>query len=209
MRLGPGEIIGLVGPNGSGKTTLINIISGLYKPDAGRILLQGASVVGLPSHQLARRGVNRTFQSPKPFNSLTVEQNLRVAWNNCGRDRTIAEILELLELGDVASRRASELPGVVQKRVDLARALVTGPRLLLVDELGAGLTPAELDDLARLLRGLAREWGMALMVVEHLVGFLQKVTEEVLVLSSGEVIFTGKLSDALDDDTVLRVFLGS
>lgn len=209
MSLAAGELIGLVGPNGSGKTTLINVISGLYKPDSGRIRLQGSDVVGLPSHRLARRGVNRTFQSPKPFGILTVEENLRVARNNCGHGRSIAEVLELLELTDVAGRHASELPGVVQKRVDLARALVTGPRLLLVDELGAGLTPAELDDLARLLRGLASDWGVALMVVEHLMGFLQKVTEEVLVLSSGEVIFTGRLSDAVEDETVLRVFLGS
>jgi branched-chain amino acid transport system ATP-binding protein len=212
MSLDRGRIVGLVGPNGSGKTTLINVISGLYKPDAGRILIEGADVVGLSPHRLARRGVNRTFQSPKPFAGLTVEENLHVAWNNCGHERTrhaISDVLELLGLTDLAGRKASELPGVMQKRVDLARALVTGAKLLLVDELGAGLTAAELDDLARLLRRLAVEWGMGLIVVEHLMGFLQKVTEEVLVLSSGEVIFRGRLSEAVENETVLRVFLGS
>ena len=155
LSLAPGEILGLVGPNGSGKTTCINVISGLYPADGGEVQFQGRSISGLPSHRLARLGINRTFQVPKPFMTLTVRENVAVA-NAYGRhpDGRIAldALLASLDLAGLAERRADELNSAQQKMLDLARALATGPRLLLIDELAAGLNPTELDGIAVRLR---------------------------------------------------------
>src|SRR6476661_8204776 len=150
-----GEILGLVGPNGSGKTTAINVISGLYAPDRGEVVFDQASVGGLASHKLVHRGINRTFQIPKPFLSLTVRENIAVALAY-GRAEvappTMAELLEEYRLAEVADRPASELNSAQQKMLDLVRALATRPRLLLLDELAAGLNPTELDWIAERIK---------------------------------------------------------
>jgi branched-chain amino acid transport system ATP-binding protein len=201
-----GEILGLVGPNGSGKTTVINVISGLLVPTSGRVLLEGQEVSGKAPFRLARRGINRTFQIPKPFPALTARENLEVAHH--GSALADGEILELVGLGGRAERLAGELTASDQKRLDLARALVTGPRLLLVDELGAGLSKTELDELAVILRRLVAELGMTMVVVEHLMGFLEQVADRVTVLNAGAVIFSGGLAEALADPAVIKVFIG-
>src|SRR5271169_2656643 len=178
-----GEILGLVGPNGSGKTTCINVISGLYGPDGGAIAYRGRSIGGLKSHKLVHLGINRTFQVPKPFLTLTVRENVEVAatyGRSGGTALDVEALLASLELDAQASRPAGELNSVQQKMLDLARALATNPRLLCIDELAAGLNPAELDRVAERLRALARE-GMALLVVEHLMGFIDHVTDRVIV----------------------------
>jgi len=207
LSLSAGEVLGLVGPNGSGKTTVINVISGLLAPSSGQVLFDGEKVSGLAPYRLARRGINRTFQIPKPFADLTVLENLQVA----ARRGTLShhEILELVGLVGRERRRARELTASDQKRLDLARALVTGPRLMLVDELGAGLSKAELDELAAILRRIASEFGIALLVVEHLMGFLEQLTDRVMVLDAGTTIFSGSLADALADPTVIKVFIGA
>lgn len=207
LTLAPGEVLGLVGPNGSGKTTLINVISGLLKPTSGQVNFEQATVSGHSSYRIARRGINRTFQIPKPFGALTVQENLQVAIRS-GTDVSIEETLELVGLVGVQQRLAATLTAADQKRLDLARALATNPRLLLVDELGAGLSVSELDDLAAVLRRLVQERGISLLVVEHLLGFLGKVTDRVVVLNAGQVIFSGSLADAISDDEVVRVFIG-
>jgi branched-chain amino acid transport system ATP-binding protein len=201
-----GEVLGLVGPNGSGKTTVINVISGLLAPTSGRVLLDGHDVSGKAPFRLARRGINRTFQIPKPFPALTARENLEVAHH--GGTLSDGEILELVGLGGRAERLAGELTASDQKRLDLARALVTGPRVLLVDELGAGLSKTELDELAVILRRLVAELGMTMVVVEHLMGFLEQVADRVTVLNAGAVIFSGGLSEALADPAVIKVFIG-
>ena len=206
LRVSRGEVLGLVGPNGSGKTTVINVISGLLRPSTGEVLLQGERVSGLPPHRLARKGINRTFQIPKPFLELTVSENLRVAVH--ASKLSDAEILALVGLDGRGARLAGELTASDQKRLDLARALVTGPRLLLVDELGAGLSKSELDELAAVLRRLVTDLGITLLVVEHLLGFLEQVTDKVTVLNAGAIIFSGALSEALADSTVIKVFIG-
>ncbi|XAS76890.1 ABC transporter ATP-binding protein [Dermatophilaceae bacterium Sec6.4] len=207
LTLAPGEVLGLVGPNGSGKTTLINVISGLLKPTSGQVDFEHATVSGHSSYRIARRGINRTFQIPKPFGTLTVQENLQVAIRS-GTDVSIEDTLELVGLVGVQQRLAATLTAADQKRLDLARALATNPRLLLVDELGAGLSVSELDDLAAVLRRLVQERGISLLVVEHLLGFLGKVTDRVVVLNAGQVIFSGSLADAISDDEVVRVFIG-
>jgi branched-chain amino acid transport system ATP-binding protein len=206
----PGEILGLVGPNGSGKTTAINVISGLYAPDGGEVTFDGASIGGVASHRLVHNGINRTFQVPKPFMSLTVRENVKVALAY-GRAAvappTIAELLDEYRLAEFADRPASELNSAQQKMLDLTRALATRPRLLLLDELAAGLNPAELDWIAGRIKALAAS-GVAIIVVEHLMGFIEHITDRVIVLNAGKEIFEGKLAAAVKEPQVIEVFLG-
>jgi len=210
FHLKPGEILGLVGPNGSGKTTCINVISGLYPPDGGSVRFAGRSIGGLPSHRLVHLGINRTFQVPKPFMTLTVRENVEVA-NTYGRHPQgtidLTQLLHLLDLAPMTERRAEELNSAQQKMLDLARALATGPRLLLVDELAAGLNPAELDRVAARLKEIARS-GVALLVIEHLMGFIDQITDRVVVMNAGKEIFEGVMADAVNDKRVVEVFLG-
>ncbi|HTP59551.1 MAG TPA: ABC transporter ATP-binding protein, partial [Spirochaetia bacterium] len=189
LELAAGEIMGLVGPNGSGKTTLVNIISGLYRPDKGEVTLRGQRVTGLAPHRLARAGLNRTFQVPKPFHTLTVLENVLVAAHHTGQSPDQAgKALEVAGLSDMAGRPAGSLNVGQQKLLDLARALATNPRVLFIDELGAGLGPAELEHVAGKLARIA-ESGIALVVIEHLMAFLNQVTTRVLVMNAGAGIF--------------------
>ena len=210
FRVGAGEILGLVGPNGSGKTTCINVISGLYRPDAGTVLFEGRPIGGLPSHRLVHAGINRTFQVPRPFLTLTVRENVAIALTY-GRSRNpvsgIDALLASLDLAAFADQPAAELNSAQQKMLDLARALATGPRLLLIDELAAGLNPAELERVAGKLKELARS-GIALVVVEHLMGFIDQITDRIIVMNAGKEIFEGRLADAFKNPQVVEVFLG-
>jgi len=204
-----GEILGLVGPNGSGKTTAINVISGLYAPDGGEVALDGASIGAVASHRLVHRGINRTFQIPKPFLSLTVRQNVEVAlaYGGAVEAPAMADLLDGYRLTEVADRPATDLNNAQQKMLDLVRALATRPRLLLLDELAAGLNPAELDWIAERIKALAKG-GMAIIVVEHLMGFIEHITDRVIVLNAGKEIFEGKLAVAVKVPQVIEVFLG-
>jgi branched-chain amino acid transport system ATP-binding protein len=210
FHVAPGEILGLVGPNGSGKTTAINVISGLYAPDGGRVTFDGRAIGGMPSHRLVHLGINRTFQVPKPFLSLTVRQNIEVALaygRSAAAPPPIEALLEDYRLADVADRPAQDLNNVQQKTLDLVRALATGPRLLLLDELAAGLNPTELDWMAGRIKSLARS-GMAIIVVEHLMGFIEQITDRVIVMNAGKEIFEGTLAVAVKVPEVIEVFLG-
>lgn len=207
----PGEVLGLVGPNGSGKTTCINVITGLYRPDGGSIQYQGRSIGGLAAHRLVHLGINRSFQIPKPFKSLTVRQNIEVAMTYGRNDKDLSDmepLMQFLELDRHADRLAGELTSAQQKMLDLARALATRPKLLCVDELGAGLNPSELAHVAERLREVARS-GIALLVVEHLMDFVDQVTDRLIVLSAGKDIFSGTLSQAVGNAQVVEVFLGA
>jgi branched-chain amino acid transport system ATP-binding protein len=205
-----GEILGLVGPNGSGKTTAINVISGLYAPDGGEVTLDGISIGGVASHRLVHRGINRTFQMPKPFLSLTVRENIQVALSY-GRAEvtppTMSELLEEYRLAEAANRPGADLNSAQQKMLDLTRALATRPRPLLLDELAAGLNSAELDWIAGRIKALAAT-GMAVIVVEHLMGFIEHITDRIIVLNAGKEIFEGKLAAAVKEPQVIEVFLG-
>ena len=207
--LAPGEVLGLVGPNGSGKTTCINVIAGLYAADEGRVTFGGTVLAAGAAHRRAGLGINRTFQSPHPFGSLTVAENVAVAagYGGAGKGVDVKALLESLQLDGVAGRPAGELNSAQQKALDLARALATAPRLLLVDELAAGLNPAELGRMADRLRALAAG-GMALLVVEHLMGFIDQVTDRVVVMNAGKEIFGGSMREAARDAEVMRVYLG-
>jgi branched-chain amino acid transport system ATP-binding protein len=208
FNVAPGEILGLVGPNGSGKTTTINIISGVHHPDTGRILFQGQELRRLPPFRLARLGVNRTFQTPKTFRDMTAQENIAVA-AHFGRAHhaDIPAILAEIGLSKQSDLLAGSLTVNQQKMLDLGRALATDPKLLLVDEIGAGLNPSELGGVATLLEKLAAR-GVALIVVEHLLDFLNRITNRVIVLGAGKMLFEGALKDASRDKDVVAAFIG-
>ena len=208
LTVAAGEIVGLIGPNGSGKTTFINVVSGLLPADGGTVKVGGIAVTTLPAHRRVGRGINRTFQVPKPFSSLTVRQNLEVASYGAQGPADLDALLDSVELGGATARRlAGELTSAQQKMLDLARALATRPRLLLVDELACGFNPAELEHVAARLRALA-ESGLGLVVVEHLMPFIDRITHRVVVMNAGRAIFGGSLREAIRDRQVIEVFLG-
>ncbi len=203
-----GEIVGLVGPNGCGKTTLVNVASGIYPLDSGRILLDGKDITHMPTHRRVLHGVNRTFQVPKPLSDMTVEENIDLAWYFGGRHSYArSSVLERTNLSETKGKVASMLTTAQQKRLDLARALATNPKVLFVDELGAGLSPSELSEISTMLKEIART-GVALVVVEHLLGFLESLTSRVVVLEAGREIFEGALKEAIRNERVIEVFLG-
>ena len=205
----PGEIVGLVGPNGSGKTTTINVISGLLQADEGEVDFQGHKINRLPMHQRSHLGINRTFQVPKVFRDMTARENIEVAARAVHLPMSeIDPILHDIGLLELASRQAGSLTVNQQKLLDLGRALATRPKLLLVDEIGAGLSPAELHVIADLLQKLSAR-GIAMIVVEHLLEFLNRITERVIVLGAGRMLFEGPLSAASRDPEVIAAFIGA
>ena len=205
----PGEIVGLVGPNGSGKTMTIIVISGLLQADEGTIDFLGHKINRLPMHRRAHLGINRTFQVPKVFRDMTVRENIEVAARSVRLpDHEIGPILEEIGLADMAARQAGALTVNQQKLLDLGRALATRPKLLLVDEIGAGLNPAELNVMADLLQRLSAR-GVAMIVVEHLLDFLNRITGRVIVLGAGRMLFEGPLATASRDPEVIAAFIGA
>ncbi|HUA09866.1 MAG TPA: ABC transporter ATP-binding protein [Candidatus Acidoferrales bacterium] len=204
----PGEILGLVGPNGSGKTTAINVISGVYHADGGSVTFCGQRIDRLPRFRRVPLGINRTFQVPKPFHAMTVRENVEVAaYFGAHVPVDVDAVLEEIELAPHADDLAGGLTVNQQKRLDLGRALATQPKLLLVDEIGAGLNPGELNVIAGLLSKLAAR-GIALVVVEHLLDFLNRIANRVMVLSAGRMLFEGTLQDASRNPDVVAAFIG-
>jgi len=204
----PSEILGLVGPNGSGKTTAINVISGIYHADAGSVWFDGRRIDRVPSFRRVPLGINRTFQVPKPFHAMTVRENVEVAaYFGAHAPVDIDAVLTQVDLEGQADLLASGLNVNQQKRLDLGRALATSPKLLLVDEIGAGLNPGELTIIADLLRNLAAR-GIALIVVEHLLEFLNRIAHRVIVLSAGRMLFEGTLEGASRNPDVVAAFIG-
>ena len=216
LDLPAGQILGLIGPNGSGKTTLFNLISGLYRPDAGRIRLEDADVTGLPPPRLCKLGIARTFQLVRPFHHLTVLENVAVGrayGREAARTRRQSEgeafaVLERVGLADRARRPARSLTLVDRKRLELARALATRPTLLLLDELLAGLNPSEVLVALELIAEI-RATGVTIIMVEHLVKPLFGLSDRVAVLSAGEKIAEGPPAAVASDPRVVDAYLGT
>jgi branched-chain amino acid transport system ATP-binding protein len=212
----PGEILGLIGPNGAGKTTLVNLITGLDRPNAGDVLFFGQSVRRLPPHARGRLGLARTFQVVKPLLGMTVRENVMVGalFGTAGHTRDMAEAgrqadAALATVGLDAKTQApvEELTLADRKALELARALATGPRLLLLDEVMAGLNPVETDAKIALLRRL-NEAGLTLLVIEHVMKVVMSLSHRVLVLHHGQQIAQGPPAEVARDEGVIRAYLG-
>lgn len=224
-----GEIVGLIGPNGAGKTSLFNCVSGLYRPQSGSIRVAGTEVVGLARHRVASLGVGRTFQNLGLFSTQTVLENVlagayhttrggywatalalpRIARTEATVRRDALALLDALGLAGVATRIAGTLPFGTLKRVELARALLSSPRLLLVDEPANGLIHSEVAELGTTLRSLARERGTAILLVEHHMGLVMSTCDRVVVLDFGRLIAEGRPTDVARDPAVVAAYLGS
>jgi branched-chain amino acid transport system ATP-binding protein len=213
FEVGEGEIVGLIGPNGAGKTTLFNVITGVYLADAGRVLVRGENVTGEPAHRLCRRGVARTFQISKPFVNLTVLQTVRIGALNRLQDMKTAtgralEVLAQVGLVDKRDHLGRQLTVVERKRLELARALATGPALLLLDEVAAGLRPPEIQEMIALVRRVSAE-GVGVLIIEHVLEAVMRLSARIVVLNHGEVIAQGRPEELVKDARVVAAYLGA
>jgi branched-chain amino acid transport system ATP-binding protein len=227
FEVGPGEMLAIIGPNGAGKTTIVNCLSGAYAPEAGRIELDGESLLGRGIHQ-ARLGVARTFQEPGLFGSLTVLENILLGRHLLMRTGFIAgalwlgrarreerehrdcveEVIDFLDLGRVRERAVGGLPFGIRKRVELARALAAEPRLLLLDEPAAGMSPEETADMAHRIAEYRERLQLSTILVEHDIGFVMGLADRVLVLDFGRAVAIGTPAEVQRDERVIDAYLG-
>jgi branched-chain amino acid transport system ATP-binding protein len=212
LRVLPGRITALIGPNGAGKTTLFSIISGFLRPDHGRIVYDGADIIGTPPHRLARRGVARTFQIVQPFAGLSVRDNIAVG-SHLARARradalaAAAEVAHSVGLGPQLDRPAATLTVAGRKRLELARALAIAPRLLLLDEVLAGLNPSEIRDMIPVIRDVANR-GVTILMIEHVMQAVMSLAEHLFVLAQGRIIAEGAPAAIAADPRVVEAYLG-
>jgi branched-chain amino acid transport system ATP-binding protein len=211
--LNQGELVGLIGPNGAGKTTLFNCIAGLHPVTSGRIVFDGQEITHLKPYEIARRGLGRTFQVYVASGDLTVEENVMVGCFMRTRSRTRAnvrarEILTDLKLIDLADYLVSELPVSAQKRVTMATALGSDPKLLLLDEVAAGLNPSEIDEIMTIIRHVHDDLGVTVMLIEHVMELVMKVSHRVVVLDYGQKIAEGEPAIVAKDPLVIKAYLG-
>jgi len=208
-----GQIFGLIGPNGAGKTTLLNLIAGALKPDSGRIRFLGQDVAGLPAYRMCQQGLARTFQISRPFPRMTALENVMVAaafgarGNVADQASRSAAALDLVEFPVAHDTLAEDLNTIELKRLDLARALASQPKLLLLDEIGAGLTPAALNDLIVLIRRI-RDQGITIIAVEHLLKVIMTISDRIAVLNYGVKIADDSPEKIAGNRQVIDVYLG-
>ena len=228
FEVGGDEVFAIIGPNGAGKTTVFNCVGGFYKPTSGAIEMDGKSISGLPSHVVAQHGLVRTFQNVRLFKQLTVLENLLVAQHtqvenrllpglfklpsyrrseNEARDRA-AQWLDFMGLREFANREAGNLAYGHQRRLEIARCMITKPRLLMLDEPAAGLNPQEKRDLQGLIDRLRREFGVAVLLIEHDMSLIMGISDRILVMEHGRAITTGTPDAVRNDERVIKAYLG-
>jgi branched-chain amino acid transport system ATP-binding protein len=225
----PGELFAVIGPNGAGKTSIFNVLSGVYKPQRGRVTFDGTDITGRPPHRIAASGMARTFQNVELFTNLTVLDNLMlgrhthlrygtlsaIAWFGRARRGELAaraaveEIVDFLDLSAYRGTPVGLLPYGVQKRVELGRALAMGPKLLLLDEPVAGMNLEETSDMARYILDIRDDLGIAIVLVEHDMGLVMDLADRVMVLDFGIAITTGPPDEVQRDPNVIRAYLGA
>ncbi len=211
----PGEIIGLIGPNGAGKTTLVNLITGVQRADEGTIEFAGFQIQRLPAYQIARRGIGRTFQVVQPFPRMTVLENVAAGALFAGQCRNVseakiraAECLRFTGLSKNAEAPAAQLTLPDRKRLELAKGLATNPRLLLLDEVNAGLNASEIDKALELIRALASR-GITIIIIEHLMKVVMRACSRIIVLHQGMLIADGQPNAVMHDQQVVEAYLGA
>ena len=208
-----GELVGLIGPNGAGKTTLFNCIAGLHPTSSGRIIFDGEDITDLRAHEVARRGLARTFQVYVAAGDLNVKENVMVGCFMRTRSRSLAksradEILAYLKLDDLAEYLVNELPVAAQKRVTMATALGTDPKLLLLDEVAAGLNPSEIEEILASIKHVHYDLGVTVMLIEHVMELVMKISDRVIVLDSGRKIAEGNPGEIAENPAVIKAYLG-
>jgi lipopolysaccharide export system ATP-binding protein len=208
----PGEVVGLLGPNGAGKTTTFNMIVGIVKPDAGQVRFEGRDITGLPMHRRARLGIGYLTQEPSVFRKLTVEQNLLAILETCvmdGAERALRlkYLLDELDLGRLASSKAFTLSGGEKRRLEITRALVTSPKLLLLDEPFSGIDPIAVYEVQKIIRRL-RERGLGILITDHNVRETLKLVDRAYLIHHGQVVYSGIGEEMPNDPKAREIYLG-
>jgi branched-chain amino acid transport system ATP-binding protein len=213
--LAEGQIVGLIGPNGAGKTTLFNIVAGAFKPSSGKVIFDGQDITALLPHKICRGGIARTFQVARPFDEMTCHENVRVAAINRARkehheewDILVEESLEFVNLRHQADSLAKDLNLIQKKRLELARALATDPKLLMLDEVLGGLNTQEISQAIELIQKLRDIRGLTIFWIEHVMGAIMSGADRVIVLDQGEKLMEGTPDEVVNDSRVIKAYLG-
>ena len=228
LYINPGELVGLIGPNGAGKTTAFNLFTGVYQPTTGTITFAGESLVGLKPYQITQKGIARTFQNIRLFSELSVLDNVKIAFHShvkygllesvlrIGRyfseeervEEEAKRLLKIFHLEGHADEQAKNLPYGAQRRLEIARALATKPKLLLLDEPAAGMNPQETKELMDMIQWIRREFGLTILLIEHDMALVMGICERIYVLEYGSTIAEGTPEEIKEDPEVIRAYLG-
>lgn len=229
IEVGSNQLVGLIGPNGAGKTTVFNLLTGVYQPTAGNIEVDGMSIVGKSAYQITGMGVARTFQNIRLFKKMTVLDNVKVAYNknmkygflegilHAGRydaeeaelDQKARDLLKIFDMEHMADTPAESLPYGKQRKLEIARALATDPKLLLLDEPAAGMNPTETRELMDTIALIREKFGVAILLIEHDMGLVMGICEKIYVLNYGKVLASGKPEQIANDEKVITAYLGA